>query len=165
MTGFCFTWLNFPRIGPRLGSRLSLAETTLSFTGAASMCLLSHLEHTKSIRPSALLHFHLFFSVLFDAIQLRTLWEIQGLETVAQVFSSAFVLKVALLVFEATEKGGVLNTPYRSSAPEAKSGLYNRSLFWWLKPFLAVGFKRPIGAQTIVRQMVCRTTVRTACVR
>jgi len=109
------------------------------------MCLLSHLEHTKSIRSSALLHFHLFFSVLSDAVQLRTLWEIQGLETVAQVFSSAFVLKVALLVFEATEKGGVLNTPYRSSAPEAKSGLYNRSLFWWLNPFLAVGFKCLVG--------------------
>ena len=108
MTGFCFTWLNLPRIGPRLGSRLSLAETTLSFTGAASMCLLSHLEHTKSIRPSALLNFYLFFSVLFDAIQLQTLWEIQGLETVAQVFSSAFVLKVALLVFEPQRKAECL---------------------------------------------------------
>ncbi|TIA11583.1 putative multidrug resistance protein [Aureobasidium pullulans] len=124
---------------------LSLAETTLSFTGAASMCLLSHLEHTKSIRPSALLNFYLFFSVLFDAVQLRTLWEIQGLETVAQVFSSAFGLKVVLLVLEATEKGALLNPPYRNSAPEAKSGLYNRSLFWWLNPFLTVGFKRLIG--------------------
>lgn len=165
MTGFCFTWLNLPGIGPRLGSRLSLAGTTRSFTGAASMCLLSHLEHTKSIRPSALLNFYLFFSVLFDAVQLRTLWEIQGLETVAQVFSSASVLKVALLVSEATEKGALLHTPYRSSAPEAKSGLYNRSLFWCLNPFLAVGFKRLIGAQTIACQMVCRTTVRTTCIR
>jgi hypothetical protein len=116
------------------------------------MCLLSHLEHTKSIRPSALLNFYLFFSVLFDAVQLRTLWEIQGLETVAKVFSLAFIFKVALLVLEATEKGALLNTPYRSSAPEAKSGLYNRSLFWWLNPFLVVGFKCLDGLRTIDRQ-------------
>jgi ATP-binding cassette subfamily C (CFTR/MRP) protein 1 len=106
------------------------------------MCVLSHLEHTKSIRPSALLNFYLFFSVLFDAVQLRTLWEIRGLDTVARVFSSAFAVKVVLLALEAKEKGTLLIPSYRDTTPEAKSGLYNRSLFWWLNPFLATGFRR-----------------------
>jgi ATP-binding cassette subfamily C (CFTR/MRP) protein 1 len=106
------------------------------------MCLISHLEHTKSIRPSALLNFYLFFSVLFDAVQLRTLWEIRGLETVASIFSSSLALKIVLLALEAKEKGTFLRPPYQDTTPEARSGLYNRTLFWWLNPFLVVGFRR-----------------------
>lgn len=128
---------------------LSLAAATLSFIGAAVMCLMSHLEHTKSVRPSALLNFYLLFSVLFDVVQLRTLWRIQSLETVARLFSSALALKVVLLVLEAKEKGSMLIPPYHNASPEAKSGLYNRSLFWWLNPFLTTGFKRAIATEDL----------------
>ncbi|KAI4728374.1 putative multidrug resistance protein [Aureobasidium sp. EXF-10728] len=124
---------------------LSLAAAALSFAGALAICLLSHLEHTRSIRPSALLNAYLFFSVLFDAVQLRTLWKIRGLETVASVFSSALALKVVLLILEAWEKDSFLTQRYRQTAPEAKSGLYNRSLYWWLNHFLVVGFRKAIA--------------------
>ena len=110
---------------------------------------MSHLEHTKSVRPSALLNFYLLFSVLFDVVQLRTLWRIQSLETVARLFSSALALKVVLLVLEAKEKGSMLIPPFHNASPEAKSGLYNRSLFWWLNPFLTTGFKRAIATEDL----------------
>jgi ATP-binding cassette subfamily C (CFTR/MRP) protein 1 len=113
------------------------------------MCLLSHLEHTKSIRPSALLNFYLFFSVLFDLVQLRTLWRIHSLETVAKLFSSALTLKVVMLILEAKEKGTLLKSPYRDTTPEAKTGLYNRSLFWWLNAFLTLGFRRSIALEDL----------------
>lgn len=128
---------------------LSLAAAVFSFIGALCISLLSHLEHTKSVRPSALLNFYLLFSVLFDVVQLRTLWKIQSLGTVARVFSSALALKVVLLVLEAKEKGTLLISPYQNTPPEAKSGLYNRSLFWWLNPFLTTGFKRAIAAKDL----------------
>ncbi|KAG9763241.1 P-loop containing nucleoside triphosphate hydrolase protein, partial [Aureobasidium melanogenum] len=128
---------------------LSLPATILSFTGAIFICLLSHLEHKKSIRPSALLNVYLFFSVLFDVVQLRTLWKIHGLETVASVFSSALALKVVILVLEAWEKDSLLTPPYRGTAPEAKSGLYNRSLYWWLNRFLTVGFRKVIDFEDL----------------
>ncbi|KAH0367288.1 P-loop containing nucleoside triphosphate hydrolase protein, partial [Aureobasidium melanogenum] len=73
------------------------------------------------------------------------LWKIRGLETVASVFSSALALKVVILVLEAWEKDSLLTPTYRGTAPEAKSGLYNRSLYWWLNHFLTVGFKKVIG--------------------
>lgn len=128
---------------------LSLPATILSFAGAIFICLLSHLEHTKSIRPSSLLNAYLFFSVLFDVVQLRTLWKIHSLETVASIFSSALALKVVILVLEAWEKDSLLTPPYRGTAPEAKSGLYNRSLYWWLNHFLIVGFKKVIGFEDL----------------
>ncbi|KAI5267437.1 putative multidrug resistance protein [Aureobasidium subglaciale] len=128
---------------------LSLTAAAVSFVGAISLCLLSHLEHKKSIRPSALLNAYLFFSVLFDIIQLRTLWEINGLAQVARLFSSALALKIVILVLEAWEKGSLLRPPYRDATPEARSGLYNRSVFWWLNHFLAVGFGKVISFEDL----------------
>jgi ATP-binding cassette subfamily C (CFTR/MRP) protein 1 len=113
------------------------------------MCVLSHLEHTKSIRPSALLNIYLFFSVLFDAVQLRTYWDVHGLETIAKLSSSALALKIVLLVVEGKEKGTFLRPLYRGTTQEARSGLYNRSLFWWLNPFLVLGFRRLIGLEDL----------------
>ncbi|KAH0281060.1 P-loop containing nucleoside triphosphate hydrolase protein, partial [Aureobasidium melanogenum] len=68
---------------------------------------------------------------------------------VASVFSSALALKVVILVLEAWEKDALLTPPYRGTAPEAKSGLYNRSLYWWLNHFLAVGFRKVIGFEDL----------------
>jgi len=132
---------------PRTG--LSLAAAAFSFIGAICMCLLSHMEHTRSVRPSALLNFYLFFSVLFDAVQLRTLWKIHSLQTVAKLFSSTLALKVVLLILEAKEKGAFLKPPYHGTTPEGRSGLYNRSLFWWLNPFLIIGFRRSIASKDL----------------
>ncbi|KAI5197133.1 putative multidrug resistance protein [Aureobasidium subglaciale] len=123
---------------------LSLPAAGLSFVGAILLCLLSHLEHKKSIRPSALLNAYLFFSALFDIVQLRTLWEIDGLEQIARLSSSALALKIVVLVLEAWEKGSLLTFPYRDTTPEARSGVYNRSVFWWLNHFLTIGFGKVI---------------------
>ncbi|KAI5243109.1 putative multidrug resistance protein, partial [Aureobasidium subglaciale] len=80
---------------------------------------------------------------------LRTLWEINGLAEVARLFSSALALKIVILVLEAWEKGSLLRSPYRDATPEARSGLYNRSVFWWLNHFLAVGFGKVISFEDL----------------
>ncbi|KAH0287053.1 P-loop containing nucleoside triphosphate hydrolase protein, partial [Aureobasidium sp. EXF-3399] len=56
---------------------------------------------------------------------------------------------VVLLILEAKEKGAFLKPPYHGTTPEGRSGLYNRSLFWWLNPFLIIGFKRSIASKDL----------------
>ncbi|CAD0106232.1 unnamed protein product, partial [Aureobasidium uvarum] len=147
--------------GPSVGKQCRAFDFTLLFEQAflsfvpSLLLVLGCLFRLRGIlrqdvktlrsRLHTLLNAYLFFSVLFDAVQLRTLWKIRDLETVASVFSSALALKLVLLVLEAWEKDALLTPSYRDMAPEAKTGLYNRSVFWWLNHFLAVGFKKAIA--------------------
>ena len=130
-------------------TQISIPATVLSSIGAAFICVLSHYEHVKSVQPSLLINCYLFFSILFDTVQLRTLWMIQGLNTIAGVFSASFSAKATLLILEAIEKGPFLKPPYQWTAPEALSSVYNLSVFWWLNHLFRIGFKRILAFEDL----------------
>ncbi|KUJ16558.1 multidrug resistance-associated protein [Mollisia scopiformis] len=136
-------------LSPTERTEVSISAAVLSFAGAAFICVLSHFEHVKSIRPSAIINLYLFFSVLFDAVQLRTLWMIPGLDTIAGVFSASFSAKATLLILEAVEKGPYLAPPYRWTTPEALSSVYNVSVFWWLNRLFRTGFRKVIAFEDL----------------
>ncbi|TVY47392.1 ABC transporter [Lachnellula occidentalis] len=105
------------------------------------LCMLSFLEHTKSIRPSAILNFYLLFTLVFDGVQLRTIWLI-GYHNIAIIFTTASFLKLSILLLEATEKGRYLGHEDQKLSPEQKGGIFNTSLFWWLSGLLAQGRRK-----------------------
>ncbi|KAL8671339.1 MAG: hypothetical protein Q9168_004163, partial [Polycauliona sp. 1 TL-2023] len=129
-------------------TRASIPDAVVSLVGFLALGLLSLFEHQRTIRPSMLLESYLFFSLVFDAAKLRTLW-LQGYNTgPAIVLSLAFAFKLILLVLEAQKKS--LRPEWKSKSPEATSGLFGKWLFLWLNPL----FRRGYGSSLSVEELV-----------
>lgn len=128
---------------------LSIPAAVFSLIASILICILSDLEHRKSLRPSTLLNIYLFFSLLFDIVQTRTLWLIDGFDRVATTFSVSLTLKLALLIVEAIEKSAFFTGPYRSIPKEASSSVYNRSVFWWLNRLFLLGFREVLNPEDL----------------
>lgn len=118
---------------------------------ALGLCLLSHLEHTRNIRPSWILNVYLLVSLALDGARARTLWAIPDNKTVAIAFIFAIVIKSILLALEAKEKRDTLLPEYRDLSPEATCGVFNTWFFWWLNPLFLKGFKRPLTIDQLFR--------------
>jgi hypothetical protein len=101
---------------------------------------LSYFEHSKSLRPSALLNAYLFITVLFDIAVLRTLWLALPSTTIRSLFTTSFALKATILFLEAKEKRNYINASNRTS-PEETSGLYSQSFVWWLNSIIRQGYQ------------------------
>ena len=124
-------------------TRTTLAAAALSLVSTLGFCLLSYAEHIHSVRPSALLNTYLFATLLFDIAHARTLWLRAAdnvNQTIAYIAATAVVVKSIVLVLEALDKRRLLRPEYRAYPPEATSGTYNRSFFWWLNPLFRQGF-------------------------
>ena len=50
-----------------------------------------------------------------------------------------------LLVTEAIEKRHILLREYQYMSPEATSGIYSRSFFFWLNQLMTTGFNRVLN--------------------
>ncbi|KAF2001413.1 multidrug resistance-like protein [Amniculicola lignicola CBS 123094] len=114
--------------------------SSLSFVSSLALFGLSYLEHSKSLRPSALLNGYLFFSVLFDAVVLRTLWLTLPNSAVCDVCTASFALKAVILFLEAKEKR-VCFQNNAHTGPEETSGIYSHSLVWWLNSMIRAGYR------------------------
>lgn len=125
-----------------LRTSTSIPATALSFVDALALGLLSYLEHTRSLQPSTLIASYLLFSLFFDAAQARTLYLRADSSVLAAIFTTSIALKLAVLIIEAQSKRPALKEPYRNYAREALSGIFNRSVFWWLRPLFVGGFRR-----------------------
>ena len=123
-------------------TRASVPSAALAFTDAIAIFALSNLEHTRAVRPSFLLNVYLLASLLFDITQARTLYLRKENHAILALFTASIAIKVLLLFLEAKDKRSYLKFPYRSYPPEATSGIFNRSFFWWLNPLFTGGFRK-----------------------
>ncbi|CZT49492.1 related to multidrug resistance-associated protein [Rhynchosporium secalis] len=130
-------------------TRLSTASTVLNLLAALGLSLLSHLEHTKAIRPSFAITVYLFGSLIFDVARVRTQFLLPTNESIASVLSATVALKVLILLLETLGKRRILLAAYRGLSPENTSGLFSRGLFWWLNSLLTNGFKNVLSAKDI----------------
>ena len=134
-----------------LGTKTSIPAATLDFVAACVLAILSSYEHTRSVAPSVVIDFYLFFSLLFDVARLRTLFLIQNIEvrSIAVVAALSTIIKLGVLVSEATSKRPYLLERYRHLSPEATSGTYSRAVFWWLNGLFKAGYSKLIGLQDL----------------
>ncbi|KAM3077467.1 hypothetical protein ACMFMG_006808 [Clarireedia jacksonii] len=118
----------------------TIASASLNFVSAVSLILLSHFEHSKTIKPSDIINTYLFASLLSDIARVRTQWLLQNREdSIVSMFTASVLLKVVILGLEATEKRNYLISTYRSYSREATSGIFNLLFFWWLNPLFLIG--------------------------
>jgi ATP-binding cassette subfamily C (CFTR/MRP) protein 1 len=134
-----------------LGTRASIPAAALDFVAACALCILSSYEHTRNVAPSIIIDFYLFFSLLFDAARLRTLFLIGNLEirSIAVVGVLSAITKLGLLVSEAAGKRPYLLERYKHLPPEATSGAYSRAIFWWLNGLLKAGYSKLLSVQDL----------------
>ncbi|OBT87528.1 hypothetical protein VE02_03750 [Pseudogymnoascus sp. 03VT05] len=124
----------------------SVASSSLAFGSALLLCVLSHFEHKRTVQPSTIIETYLFFSIGFDAVQLRTLWK-QSATTLAAMLSASLVVKISVLFLEARSKKDILTKSYSNLSPETTSGIFGRSTFYWIKPLLMAGFTSTISIE------------------
>lgn len=103
--------------------------------------VLSYAEHAKTVRPSLLLNGFLLISLLCDVVRARSLWLLNK-DKIASDFTACVALKCLIFVLEAVEKRHILKPEHQTKSPEATSGIYSRSLFWWLNPLFCNGYRK-----------------------
>lgn len=128
-----------------LQTHASLAAGLLALAAALGLCILSYVEHAKNIRPSSIISIYLLLTLPLDVAQLRTRW-LRGDNLAGNgVASGILAVKLLVLISEATEKRRILFAAYAEPSPEATSGLYSRSFFWWLIPLFRLGFRNVVN--------------------
>lgn len=125
---------------PMYRTEASIPAAVLSFLASLSLLYLSGIEHARSIRPSSLINVYVFFSLLFDVPQTRTLWLRPGPRALPALFTAGVVAKAVVLCLEAKSKRRALFPPYRLYAPESLVSLYDRTALWWLNPLFWTGY-------------------------
>lgn len=127
---------------PEAATKASISAAALDFAAACVLFILSCFEHARSVTPSTVIGLYLLFSFAFDAVRVRTFYLIDGYaaQGIARLLSLSLTAKLGVLVTEAVEKRSILTEPYRELPPEQTSGIYNKTVFWWLNPLLKLGF-------------------------
>lgn len=123
-------------------TRASVVAACLTVADAFALCVLSHLDHVRSIRPSLIINVYVLLSLPLDVARVRSLWLRGGSYPLAAAFTSTISVKVLVLIIEATDKRGILLSQYSGYSPESSSGIYSRSMFWWINPLLRDGFRK-----------------------
>lgn len=122
--------------------RTAIPAVAVSLVDALSIAILSTIEHHRSVRPSSLLSIYLFFSTIFDAVQVRTLFIRHYPSSLGALSAATVALKLLLLALEAQNKRSYLKEPLIAIPPESTSGVLARTVFWWLNRLFVVGFRK-----------------------
>ena len=148
--------LQFLLLGILISAQTPKTRATIACHGlttflALGLCLLSHLEHTRSVRPSWILNIYLLLSLAFDIVRARTLWSIPDNKSLAIVFVVTVSIKGLMMLLEAKEKRDLLLPKYQSLSSEVVSGIYNAWFFWWLNPLFLRGYKKALTIDQLFR--------------
>lgn len=141
--------------------QIATAVPALSLVIAVVLGLggLSFLEAVRSPRSSDAINVYLFLSIVFDAVQVRTLWLRVFSIKMAVAFSVCLGLKLVLLAFEVQGKMKWLLEDYRGLAPETLSGVFARRLFYWLNELLWSGYRalvKPVDLMEIKEEFASK---------
>lgn len=107
---------------------------------AAVVLALSHLEHTKRIRPSTLLSAYLLITLPLDVARSRTMWLAMQTKSICVLFVMTIAMKVLILGLESISKSRYLSSTDQKRSPEELSGIFSLSFFTWLIPLMRNGY-------------------------
>ncbi|KAL2076084.1 hypothetical protein VTL71DRAFT_1027 [Oculimacula yallundae] len=121
-------------------TKASIASGALAFVASVAVILHMSWEHTRSVRPSAVICTYLFFDILLGIPQCRTLWLRNEID-ISVVFTIGLGMKAFMLWLESQGKQQILKAPYQLYPPEALGGIWHQITFWWLNTLLVKGSK------------------------
>ncbi|KAF2429831.1 ABC transporter [Tothia fuscella] len=121
---------------------LAVAAAALALVVTPFICVISYLEHSRSLRPSILLNLYLCLTILFDAVQSRTLLIGASERSSTRTFMAAIGVKIILLFLEAQGERRWIISIDRSMSPEETCGPISISTFYWLNKLLIKGTRK-----------------------
>ena len=123
-------------------TRTTIAASCLNIVGLLIFTLTSHYEHTRSIRPSALIILYLAYSFLADVARTRTQWSMPHNNFPAAAISTACcILKLALVIVE--QRWKTVRPGIRKPTPDEQADIVSQAFLWWLLPLFKLGKKMP----------------------
>ncbi|KAI1340793.1 ATPase-like protein [Xylariaceae sp. FL0016] len=125
-------------------SSLLIPSLAVSFAAALSAVVLSYLEHSRSLRPSILLHAYLAVTTLFDVARTRTFYLAavgRGEFVFTCIFATSTAIKAVLLLLEAFHKTRWLSVEDEKRSPEERAGLFGLGAFIWLNTLFMTGYR------------------------
>lgn len=69
------------------------------------------------------------------------MWLIGLDRTIPILFTCSIALKSVMILLESAEKRSILTSQYKEYPLEATSGVFNRSVFWWLSSLFLQGYR------------------------
>ncbi|KAI0879864.1 P-loop containing nucleoside triphosphate hydrolase protein [Annulohypoxylon maeteangense] len=121
-----------------------ISSSALAFVSAICMIVISHLEHSRSPRPSNLLNTYLLITTLLDVVQSRTLWLASTKDDNVKysgVFTGSVFIKALLLILESQRKSRWIRWNAKEHSPEETSGLFGIGAFLWLNRLFLTGYR------------------------
>ncbi|KAI1180571.1 P-loop containing nucleoside triphosphate hydrolase protein [Nemania sp. FL0916] len=122
-----------------LPNESSILIQVVLFVATLTLCLLSFLEHGRSVKPSTLLIFYLFASIISEGLVLSFKLVNHGSQASPAVLTAAFSLKLALLIVESKSKRSYLRDPYKDLPVEQTSSDINRAFLVWVGDLVLLG--------------------------
>ncbi|KAI8628802.1 putative ABC multidrug transporter [Xylariaceae sp. FL1651] len=123
----------------------AISAFSLRFSAAVCIIPLSFLENSRSPRPSVLLSAYLSLTLLFDIAQVRTFWLVASTRpeiVYTAVFTTAFAIKIIVVLLEAQRKTRWIKWDVKSHSPEETSGIYSLGLYSWLNRLAISGYRK-----------------------
>jgi ATP-binding cassette, subfamily C (CFTR/MRP), member 1 len=121
-------------------TRATIAASCLGITSFVIFLIVSHYEHSRSVRASTLMILYLSFSILADAMRARTLWSMpRNNVPTAAVFTAFCVCKLPLLIAERARK--TVRSGVRQPTPDEHADIVSQAFLWWLLPLFSLGKK------------------------
>ncbi|UKZ75697.1 hypothetical protein TrVFT333_003389 [Trichoderma virens FT-333] len=127
---------------------LSLGAAIITLLASILAIGLSYLEHSRSLKPSILLESYLLSTLLFDIVQVRTIW-LSHQKTLAVVFTVALAIKAVNFCLEATPKSQLKDNQKNKHSPEITSGIFSIGVFLWLNSLLFCGYRGTIATDDL----------------
>lgn len=126
----------------------TIPAACLVLAASVGVCILSCLDHERSVRPSFIVFTYLFLSVLLGLPRLRTVWMMSNVTTLPILMTCSHALQAVMLILESVEKRGLVKDGIAYSF-EATSSTISRSVFFWLTPLFKTGFGKTMSVEDL----------------
>ncbi|KAM0810192.1 putative ABC transporter [Seiridium cardinale] len=119
---------------------VNVATPVASVVAAIGYCILSPLEHKRSIRPSTPILLFLAAFLVSDTAQWALVTRDGRPNRGFAVAGVATLLDLILLIVESSNKHQILLDRTAALSPEDTAGALSKSFFWWINSVLAEGY-------------------------
>jgi ATP-binding cassette subfamily C (CFTR/MRP) protein 1 len=127
----------------------SINSGVLPVVAACVACLLSIVEHRRTVHPSTLLTLYLLAYVAGEAAKVtapanypKDVWSLN-------VSIGRLCIGLAFFIVENIDKRSILRESYQQVSTEETVGILGRTFFWWINPILREGNRSILVAEDL----------------
>lgn len=119
---------------------INAAQSVVFILAAFAYCVLSPMEHKRSIQPSTPIILFLVGNLTCAVPRWILLLHDNVINRSFTNVAFDTLVNLTLLVVESHSKKGILLAPYTVRSPEDTAGVLSRTFFWWINPILVEGY-------------------------